>query len=64
MVAVGSGPVTHLWWAEVLPWLLEKKAQQTLAGAGLHGQQREEAQVLRKKHLESTDQGFTLAATD
>ena len=26
MAAVGSGPVTHLWWAEVLPWLLEKKA--------------------------------------
>lgn len=57
MAAVGSGPVTHLWWAEVLPWLLEKKAEQVLARAGLYRQQGEEAHVLRKKHLESTDQG-------
>ena len=57
MAAVGSGPVTHLWWAEVLPWLLEKKAEQVLARAGLYRQQGEEAHVLRKKHLEFTDQG-------
>lgn len=61
MAAVGSGPVAGLWWAGVLPWLLVQKAEQVLARAGLHGQQGEEAQVLRKKHLESTDRGLTLA---
>ena len=40
-MAAGSGSITHLQWAEVLPWLPEKTAEEVSYTAGLHRQQRE-----------------------
>lgn len=61
MAAVGSGPVTHLWWAEVLPWLLEK-GRAGLARAGLYTDSRGEEEETPGVHRPRLDPGSPLTS--